>query len=82
VLITAGVENLLKPILVGKRVNMHSLLVFFSIIGGLYMSGILGVIYGPLIMTFFLTLTDIYNSNYKMLVEPARETSFDDINLI
>ena len=82
IVITAGVENLLKPALVGKRMNMHSLLVFFSIIGGLYMSGILGIIYGPLIMTFFLTLTDIYNSNYKKLIEPERDPSFDDINLI
>lgn len=81
-LITFGVEYLLKPILVGKQVKMHTLLVFLSIIGGLYMSGILGIIYGPLIVTFFLTLTDIYNSKYRSIIYPADNLPADDINLI
>jgi predicted PurR-regulated permease PerM len=82
ILLTGGVEYLFKPILVGKQVKMHTLLVFLSIIGGLYMSGILGIIYGPLIVTFFLTLTDIYNSNYRKLIEPEMQMPADDINLI
>lgn len=81
-LLSGGVEYFFKPFLVGKRVKMHTLLVFLSIIGGIYMSGILGIIYGPLIMTFFLTLTDIYNSNYRALVEPDNDPAADDINLI
>ncbi|GAB6094879.1 AI-2E family transporter [Desulfatiferula olefinivorans] len=81
-LLSGGVEYLFKPILVGKQVKMHALLVFLSIIGGLYMSGILGIIYGPLIVTFFLTLTDIYNSKYRAFIEPSNETAVDDINLI
>lgn len=81
-LLSGGVEYLFKPILVGKQVKMHSLLVFLSIIGGLYMSGILGIIYGPLIVTFFLTLTDIYNSKYRALIEPVNDPDADDINLI
>lgn len=82
VLITAGVEYLLKPVLVGKQVKMHTLVVFLSIIGGLYMSGILGIIYGPLIVTFFLTLTDMYNSKYRSIIYPSGEPPVDDINLI
>jgi len=62
------VEYLLKPKLVGQRIQMHTLLVFFSIIGGLKLFGILGIIYGPLVVTAFLTLTDIYHSSYQKLV--------------
>jgi predicted PurR-regulated permease PerM len=60
------VEYLLKPKLVGSKVKMHTLIVFLSIIGGLSVFGVLGIIYGPLIMTAFLTLADIYKKNYAL----------------
>lgn len=65
VILSGGIEYLFKPKLVGQRVKMHTLLVFFSIIGGLKLFGILGIIYGPLVATAFLTLTDIYYSSYQ-----------------
>jgi predicted PurR-regulated permease PerM len=72
IVLSGGIEYLLKPKLVGHRVKMHTLLVFFSIIGGLKMFGILGIIYGPLVATAFLTLTDIYYTSYQKLVDPLR----------
>jgi len=68
VVLSGGVEYLFKPKLVGQRVKMHTLLVFFAIIGGLKLFGILGIIYGPLVFTAFLTLTDIYRSSYQTMV--------------
>jgi predicted PurR-regulated permease PerM len=47
---------------------MHTLLVFFAIVGGLKLFGILGIIYGPLVVTFFSTLADIYHSSYKRMI--------------
>ena len=78
--LSGGVEYILKPVLVGQRVKMHTLLVFLSIIGGLYLFGILGIIYGPLIVTFFLTLTDIYNNNYRKLIEDTGQSNNDNYN--
>jgi len=69
-IVAGGVEYILKPKLVGSRVQMHTLLVFLSILGGLKLFGILGIIYGPLIVTAFLTLTDIYHTSYQQLVAP------------
>ncbi len=71
--LSTGVEYLLKPRLVGKRVQMHTLLVFLSIMGGLKLFGILGIIYGPLTVTAFLTLTEIYRASYQEFVEPSSE---------
>ncbi len=51
---------------------MHPLIVFFAIIGGLKAYGILGIIYGPLIATLFLTLADIYFSSFQFMVEPGK----------
>lgn len=73
VILSGCVEYLFKPKLVGERVKMHTLIVFLSIIGGLKLFGILGIIYGPLIMTAFLTLSDIYHNTYRARVEPAEE---------
>ncbi|MDD9303660.1 MAG: AI-2E family transporter [Desulfobacter sp.] len=67
-----GVEYFFKPKVVGDRVAMHPLIVFFSIIGGLKVYGILGIIYGPLIATLFLTLADIYFSSFQSMVEPGK----------
>jgi predicted PurR-regulated permease PerM len=73
VLLSGGIEYFFKPKLVGQRVQMHTLLVFLSIIGGLKLFGILGIIYGPLVVTAFLTLADIYEASYRELVEPVNE---------
>ncbi|MBU0481012.1 MAG: AI-2E family transporter [Proteobacteria bacterium] len=63
-----SVEYILKPQLVGKRVKMHTLLVFLSILGGLKLFGFLGIIYGPLIITTFMTMAEIYLANYNWYV--------------
>ena len=68
-IVSMGIEYIFKPKLVGQRVKMHPLLVFFAIIGGLRLFGILGIIYGPLIVTAFLTLAEIYRSSYQQMVE-------------
>ena len=72
IILSGGVEYILKPKLVGTRVKMHTLLVFISIMGGLKLFGILGIIYGPLVVTAFLTLTDIYHTSYQKLVTPIK----------
>ena len=68
-ILSFSVEYLLKPKLVGDQVKMHTLLVFLSIIGGLSVYGVLGIIYGPLIVTAFLTLSDIYLKKYDDYVQ-------------
>jgi predicted PurR-regulated permease PerM len=73
--LSSGTEYIFKPKLVGRQVKMHPLLVFFAIIGGLKLFGILGIIYGPLIVTAFLTLAEIYRANYQKMVEDERYES-------
>jgi predicted PurR-regulated permease PerM len=72
-ILSGGVEYFFKPKLVGGRVKMHTLIVFLAILGGLKLFGVLGIIYGPLIFTAFLTLTDIYHTNYQARVNPLCE---------
>jgi len=66
VLLSFTVEYLLKPKFVGEYVRMHTLLVFLAIIGGMSVFGVLGIIYGPLIVTGFLTLSELYMNIYRL----------------
>ena len=59
------IEYLIKPRLIGQGMQMNALLVFVGIIGGIKVFGILGIVYGPLIITVFLTLAEIYRLEYR-----------------
>jgi predicted PurR-regulated permease PerM len=83
-LLSFTIESVIKPKLIGGQVKMHTLLVFLSFMGGLAVYGALGIIYGPLIMTAFLTLSDLYLVRYDFsLQKNHRETAIkhDDVNL-
>jgi len=73
------VEYWLKPLLVGRRAQMHTLLVFLSLIGGAVVFGPVGLLLGPLMMTLFLTLAGIYRERYRpFLVKDHLEGSPGD----
>ena len=51
-------DNLLRPILIGNRTRMHELLVFFGVLGGLELFGVLGLFIGPVIFAITLSLVE------------------------
>ena len=63
--ISLVVENWFKPRFVGDRVKINSTLVFLSIIGGLNVFGLVGIFYGPLIISIFLTFVNLYHKRYS-----------------
>ncbi len=65
VLLIGMVDNLLRPLFVSSRTNIHPLLLFFSVLGGIQAFGMIGLIAGPLIMTISLTLIEIYVRGIK-----------------
>lgn len=67
------VEYWLKPVLVGRRAHLHTLLVFFSLLGGFDAFGPVGLLIGPLMMVFFLTLVEIYRDHYRPYLFSNRE---------
>jgi predicted PurR-regulated permease PerM len=64
-------DNLIKPLLVRRGLQIHGAVVFFSLLGGLAAFGTVGLLLGPLIVTFFLALLRIYQRDYG----DARERS-------
>jgi predicted PurR-regulated permease PerM len=58
-------EHVLKTKLMGVGVRMHDVPLFLSILGGLAAFGFIGLLYGPLIVAMFLTLTELYMTHYR-----------------
>jgi predicted PurR-regulated permease PerM len=56
------VDNLLSPILVGRRTKMPELFVLISVLGGLQLFGPLGFVLGPVVLACVLVLRDLYRS--------------------
>jgi predicted PurR-regulated permease PerM len=58
-LVIGSVDNFLRPKLVGERTRLHELLVFFSVLGGLQVFGVLGIVLGPVIVAITIALLDV-----------------------
>ena len=54
------IDNFLYPILVGTRLRSHTAIILISILGGIALFGITGVILGPVIFTVAATLLDFW----------------------
>lgn len=64
VLVVGLVDNVVKPLLVKRGLDMHGGLVFFALLGGLAVFGGVGLVAGPLIVAFFLALLRIHQRDY------------------
>ncbi len=60
-IVVGGIDNVLYPMLVGRRLKMHTLLAFVSIVGGLVVFGSSGLILGPVTFTITRLLLEIWN---------------------
>jgi len=54
------VDNFLRPLLIGSRTKMPTIIIFFSVLGGIEAFGIIGLIMGPLIMAVFISVFEIF----------------------
>ena len=58
--VVGGIDNLLYPMLVGKRLKIHTLVAFVSIVGGLIVFGPSGLILGPVVFTVTRLLLQVW----------------------
>ena len=64
-LIISTVDNLIRPVLIGKDTQMHPLLILFSTLGGIVFFGISGFVIGPIITALLLSLWEMYEEYYS-----------------
>jgi predicted PurR-regulated permease PerM len=62
VAVVGGIDNILRPMLIGQ-VRMHTVVVFFSILGGIGYFGILGMFFGPLVFSIAVAFLEFYTDS-------------------
>lgn len=65
VLAVGLIDNLLGPYMMSRGNNTHPFLILIAVLGGIVAFGPLGFILGPVILSLFLTLLEIYHSYYE-----------------
>lgn len=66
------IDNLLGPYLMGRGIALHPLLVLLSVLGGLSFFGPVGFLIGPVALSFFTVLLELYAFHVKQGKEHAR----------
>jgi predicted PurR-regulated permease PerM len=64
-LIVGTGDNVLKPYIVGRKIDIPSFLILFSVLGGIAFLGPVGILIGPLAVSMLYTLTEIYQKEFK-----------------
>lgn len=62
IFVVGTIDNLLRPMLVGNRLKLHTVLAFLSVVGGLSLFGASGLILGPVILTITILLLEIWST--------------------
>ena len=65
-LIVSNIDNALKPFLIGGRVNLHPMIIFFSILGGVLLFGPIGVMAGPMVATILILMLEVVRERQQM----------------
>jgi predicted PurR-regulated permease PerM len=71
--VVGTVDNLVRPLLIKGRVEMHTLLVFFAVFGGVNVFGFLGLIIGPVIVAVTATLLGLLRDEGRTWATAIRE---------
>jgi predicted PurR-regulated permease PerM len=59
-------DNFIRPIFLQDRIQLHPLIIFFAILGGLYSFGFNGLIIGPIVVILFLTVLDLFLTEHEI----------------
>jgi len=71
IFVVGTIDNLLRPILVGTRLKLHTILAFMSVVGGLMLFGQCGLILGPVTLTVTMVLLEIWAERAKLTAQPS-----------
>jgi predicted PurR-regulated permease PerM len=75
VVVIGSIDNVLSPRLVGQRARLHELLIFFAVLGGLEVFGVLGLVLGPVAVAITLALIEMARQAGRPPAETLPETT-------
>ena len=63
-LVISLVDNFLKPALIGEKTKLPYFLLFFGVMGGIKIYGLMGIFIAPVVLSLFFALVRIYQQKY------------------
>jgi predicted PurR-regulated permease PerM len=69
VLVISMVDNILKPLIIGSRTKMPTIIILFSVLGGIKLFGVIGLIMGPLITAVFISVFEIFRHTEEEIAD-------------
>jgi predicted PurR-regulated permease PerM len=70
--VVASIDNILRPAILSGRTEMNGLLMFVSLLGGVSVFGLLGLVLGPLVAAIVIGLFDAYAGPVEIVGTPAK----------
>jgi predicted PurR-regulated permease PerM len=74
--LSGTIDNILRPVLLGGRSSLNGLLVFISVLGGVAVFGVLGVVLGPIVIATAVGILDVYSGKDSTHASAAAVTKF------
>jgi predicted PurR-regulated permease PerM len=69
--VVSQIDNLLRPFIIGAKVDLHPMAVFFSLLGGVFLLGPAGIMAGPMILSVLLAVSDVIRERVRLSREPV-----------
>lgn len=66
-IIVGGIDNLIKPKIIGTKAGMHPVLVLLGVLGGMYLFGFAGFLIGPMILAASISFLDLYEKERQVV---------------
>ena len=64
VVVVGSIDNFLRPLFM-QGASMTTVVVFFSLLGGLQVFGLIGLVYGPIVFAITLVLFKLYEKEFS-----------------
>jgi predicted PurR-regulated permease PerM len=70
--VVSGLDNVIKPYVLHGQANLHPLLALLSILGGVKVLGPIGILVGPMLVSFLQALLSIFQREVDRWDQPGR----------
>ncbi len=67
ILVISAVDNVVRPLLTKRGLQLHPLLVFIGVFGGVISFGVAGLFLGPLVVALVVTVIEVYERHLEAL---------------
>ncbi len=63
-ILVSTVDNIIRPKLIGSKAHVHPVVVLLGVLGGIAVFGFSGLILGPLVLSIFVTVLNVYRKEF------------------